>query len=91
MNRPVFRAFASAALLAVTFTSCGGSTPASPSRVLTTDTFAGMLSPGQRLVHPYVVKAAGQVTTTLSALSVLASSASALEPGIVHLTGRDAR
>jgi hypothetical protein len=69
MNRSVFRAFASAALLAVTVASCGCSTPAAPSPVLTTDTFSGTLIPGQRVVHPYVVKAAGQVTTTLSALS----------------------
>ena len=69
MNRTVVRAYATAALLAVTLTSCGDSTPASPSPVLTTDTFTGTLVPGQKVVHPYAVKAAGQVTTTLATLS----------------------
>jgi hypothetical protein len=69
MNRPVAHAYVAAALLALALTSCSSDTPATPSPVLTTDTFTGTLAPGQRLVHPYVVKAAGQVTTTLTALS----------------------
>jgi hypothetical protein len=69
MNRLVVRAYPAAALVAVTLTSCGGTTPASPSPVLTTDTFTGTLTPGQKVVHPYAVKAAGQVTTTRTTLS----------------------
>jgi hypothetical protein len=69
MNRPVVRRYASAALLAVALTSCGGSTPAPPSPTITTETFTGTLVPSQKVVHPYVVKAAGQVTTTLTALA----------------------
>jgi len=69
MNRPVVRRYASAALLAVALTSCGESTPATPTPTITTETFTGTLVPGQKVVHPYVVKAAGQVTTTVTALS----------------------
>ena len=69
MNRSMFRSYASAALLAAALASCSDSTPATPSPTMTTDTFAGTLVPGQRAVHPYVVKAAGQVTTTLTALA----------------------
>jgi hypothetical protein len=70
MNRPMARVYAAAALLAVTLTSCGDSgTTASPTPNPTTETFAGTLVPGQKVIHPYTVKAPGSVTTTLTALS----------------------
>ena len=69
MNRHIVRAHAVAALLALTLTSCSSSTPSTPSPILTTETFTGTLVPGQKVVHPYPVTAAGTVTTTLTVLS----------------------
>jgi hypothetical protein len=69
MNRHVAHASVAAVLLALTLTSCSDSTPATPTPTLTTDTFTGTLVPSQKVVHPYAVKAAGQVTTTVTALS----------------------
>lgn len=68
MNRPMARVYA-AALLAATLTSCSSSNPSAPTPTLTTETFIGTLSPGQKVVQPFTVKAAGTVTTTLAGLA----------------------
>ncbi|MGE5199820.1 MAG: hypothetical protein ACM3H9_09280 [Rhodospirillaceae bacterium] len=68
MNRPIARASA-VALLSLIVASCNNDTGASPTPNPTTETFTGTLGPGQKMIHPYELKAAGTVYTTLTALS----------------------
>jgi hypothetical protein len=75
MNRPIARASVAAALLAVVLAACSDSSSPAPTPISTTETFTGTLLPLQKAIHPYTVKAAGSVTTTLSALSGAATIA----------------
>jgi hypothetical protein len=69
VSRPIVRACA-IALLSVLLASCSnGGTTASPTPDPTVETFTGTLGPGQRAIHPYAVKAAGTVYTTLTTIS----------------------
>jgi len=72
MTRPIVRAFAVAALLAVSAWACDETTtPTTPTPTpveKVTDTFTGTLAPQGSAVHTFQVQAAGTVTTTLTAV-----------------------
>jgi len=72
MNWPIVRGFAVAAVLAVSIWACGETTtPTTPTPTpveKVTDTFTGTLAPQGFVVHTFQAKAAGTVTTTLTAV-----------------------
>lgn len=72
MTRPIARALAVAALLAITALACDETTPATPTPTPpvenVTETFSGTVAPQGSALHTFQVKAAGTVTTTLTAV-----------------------